>query len=91
MLKESIIERFGKQGSVVVPVFEPEAKEKIVDFLAKIHEEDERNWASITTIAKGSGISAMYTRAVLQRLEEDKVVESARHQTDRKLYFRVKN
>jgi len=85
----SILQKFAEASVNKIPTLEPGAKEKVLAFLTVIDEEDHRHWASINTVAKGSKITPMYTRAVLQRLCDHKLVECARHSSDGKLYFRV--
>jgi len=89
-MKESIIEKFGSKSLAVVPILEPGARDKVLGFLKDINTENTRYWSSISTIAKGTRLSAMYTRAVLQKLCDDQDVECARHASDKKMYFRIR-
>ncbi len=88
-MEKSIIEKFASMSVNKIPMLEPGAADKVLAFLKTINEEDRRNWASINTIAKGSRISPMYARAVLERLCDNESVECRRHFTDKKLYFRI--
>lgn len=65
----------------------PGAKDKILNFLETMQQDNVRNWASINTIAKASKVSDIYTRTVLKKLCVDKAVECG--ERDRKIYFRL--
>ncbi len=62
------------------------AKEKIMGFMKQVHDESPKNWAAIKTIAQGSTVSPVYTRHVLDQLQEEKKIE--RGLIGKKAYYR---
>ena len=86
-MDEKIIRDFIQaDDATALPTDYSPAKDKIMEFMADVFKDDHRNWAAIKTIAQGADVSPVYTRHVVDQLQEEKKLE--RGLRGRKSYYR---